>query len=464
MQSRKCLCTGLLSVLMIAGVGTTAALAQVEKVGELEPLSIGTSHPYFAKAGEPSQEWVIRHSGATYIRVHFSAFDLAPGDALVIASPDGLDRNVYTGLGPHGTSEFWAFAVPGDTAVLTLQSSLGGGYGFEVDSFGRGHASFIIPPSEPVVPESVCGTQDWRDVKCYEASRPTEYEKARGTVKALIGCCSSCTAFKVSDSGQFMTNNHCTSSQSGVQSTQLQFEYQMSGCGSGSTGSTGAVMGSSMLATNSLYDYTLFTTTGNSSAIPCLELDNRLPPNGERIYIPGHPSGGPKKLSIESTHASNPTGLCEVDASPYSGNGADTDVGYYCDTTNGSSGSPVLSGDTHKVVALHHFGGCLNSGGRIDRIYSQISGLLDACSGGGGGGTCGDGVIDAGEDCDGSNLGGQTCQSQGFGGGTLACTSGCQFDTSGCVAACDPPGAACTTNGECCSNSCKGKPGSKTCK
>jgi hypothetical protein len=29
---------------------------------------------------------------------------------------------------------------------------------------------------------------------------------------------------------------------------------------------------------------------------------------------------------------------------------------------------------------------------------------------------------------------------------------------------CDPAGASCTSNSECCSNSCKGKPGSKTCR
>lgn len=46
---------------------------------------------------------------------------------------------------------------------------------------------------------------------------------------------------------------------------------------------------------------------------------------------------------------------------------------------------------------------------------------------------CGDGVIDAGEICDGTALGGANCQSQGFEGGTLACTPGCAaFDTSGC--------------------------------
>jgi hypothetical protein len=48
---------------------------------------------------------------------------------------------------------------------------------------------------------------------------------------------------------------------------------------------------------------------------------------------------------------------------------------------------------------------------------------------------CGDGAIDAcgGELCDGADLGGATCGTQGFpGGGTLSCTPSCEFDTSAC--------------------------------
>jgi hypothetical protein len=47
--------------------------------------------------------------------------------------------------------------------------------------------------------------------------------------------------------------------------------------------------------------------------------------------------------------------------------------------------------------------------------------------------TCGDGLIDSGEDCDGSNLNGQTCLSQGFNSGTLSCNSNCTFNISACV-------------------------------
>ena len=46
---------------------------------------------------------------------------------------------------------------------------------------------------------------------------------------------------------------------------------------------------------------------------------------------------------------------------------------------------------------------------------------------------CGDGTIEAGEDCEGDDLGGQTCASQGFLRGELGCTNTCTFDTSGCI-------------------------------
>ncbi len=54
------------------------------------------------------------------------------------------------------------------------------------------------------------------------------------------------------------------------------------------------------------------------------------------------------------------------------------------------------------------------------------------------GGWCGDGVVDAakGEQCDQSNLNGQTCESRGFSGGPLGCDSTCLFNVSQCVSTC----------------------------
>lgn len=46
---------------------------------------------------------------------------------------------------------------------------------------------------------------------------------------------------------------------------------------------------------------------------------------------------------------------------------------------------------------------------------------------------CGDAIIVGEEECDGANLNGQSCESLGFDGGTLACNDSCELDTSGCT-------------------------------
>ncbi len=59
---------------------------------------------------------------------------------------------------------------------------------------------------------------------------------------------------------------------------------------------------------------------------------------------------------------------------------------------------------------------------------------------------CGNDVLEALETCDGTDLGGQTCASQGWaGGGNLACSASCQsFDVSGCDGG---DGDCCAANG-----------------
>ncbi len=46
--------------------------------------------------------------------------------------------------------------------------------------------------------------------------------------------------------------------------------------------------------------------------------------------------------------------------------------------------------------------------------------------------TCGDGVVDPYEECDGGDLGGSSCQALGLGGGQLGCTAGCRVDAADC--------------------------------
>lgn len=48
--------------------------------------------------------------------------------------------------------------------------------------------------------------------------------------------------------------------------------------------------------------------------------------------------------------------------------------------------------------------------------------------------TCGNGLVDAGESCDGADLNGETCVSLGYAGSGLACTPTCELNASACGA------------------------------
>ena len=49
---------------------------------------------------------------------------------------------------------------------------------------------------------------------------------------------------------------------------------------------------------------------------------------------------------------------------------------------------------------------------------------------------CGNGAIEGLEECDGGVLAGETCGTKGFQGGLLSCDQSCQFDTSSCTGGC----------------------------
>lgn len=59
--------------------------------------------------------------------------------------------------------------------------------------------------------------------------------------------------------------------------------------------------------------------------------------------------------------------------------------------------------------------------------------------------SCGDGRLDAGESCDGAELGGVSCEDLGFDGGSLACSASCSFDTESCTTDPPPPPSAAPT-------------------
>ena len=48
-------------------------------------------------------------------------------------------------------------------------------------------------------------------------------------------------------------------------------------------------------------------------------------------------------------------------------------IGYYADTRNGSSGSPVIAYEDHCVIAVHEHGGCPNGGPNISEVLADLT-------------------------------------------------------------------------------------------
>jgi hypothetical protein len=65
-------------------------------------------------------------------------------------------------------------------------------------------------------------------------------------------------------------------------------------------------------------------------------------------------------------------------------------------------------------------------------VIDAHTGNIATALGGGGLARCGNGLKDGNDSCDGPDLGGKTCASFGFAGGTLVCTPSCGFDTTSC--------------------------------
>ncbi|MBO3735727.1 trypsin-like serine peptidase [Glycomyces niveus] len=326
---------------------------------------------------------ILKVSGpdAGYVKVHFERLLLNTGDFVTVSSPDGAESYRYD----QSMIDAWATSITGDTAVVELHRESGGGgssalgvlidkaaYGFtadEVDGLAQQRADNARPE------ESICEGDEKRASACYRTSHPAVVANAEPVARLLIDGTVLCTAFRVGEGNRLLTNHHCFTETKEAQGTEVWFGYDCTVCGADITNAPVKVHGSEVLATSKSLDYTLFTVDDfeRVEEFGYLELADRPARSGEAIYIPQHPAGRPTEIAMES---SVDGGNCVVKHETYDGYVAGSDVSYYCDTEFGSSGSPVISRDTHEVVALHHFGGCPNSGVNVQLIKNEIGRMI----------------------------------------------------------------------------------------
>ncbi len=369
--------TVVVGISVLCGFFLASPAFGVDTIGTHYPSSIPTPQGYSGST-EPVIAWshVLTHPNATYIAVHFTGFDLAPNDRLVITDREGGQEYTLTDQGRMGAGTFWARHIKGDTAVLKLiVVNESGGQGFLIDEYVAGDVASGGTAA-------ICIPDDRENAICYEDTHPTEYARGRAVARLLVGGSGSCTGFLVSSSGHLLTNDHCFyggPTTALVQSTDVEFMAEAPNCNDANftSGYPGVMFdGEALISFSGDLDYALIKVRDNPSAsYGYIKTEDRAAELGEPIYIPQHPRGRAKELGIYSTDSSDPAGVCSVFSvdEPGCEQRPGPDLGYYCESEKGSSGSPVLVRSSHKAIALHHCGSCPNRGVPMEAIYPLIS-------------------------------------------------------------------------------------------
>ena len=359
----------------------TAKATGRQLVGELLPVSRLLDY----LTGAPKKE-TFTYPGASYVKLHFSRMAMLPGDYLTVSNPDGTEKYRYDAPGvlTTGPVDKWAMSITGDTAVLEVHRGAGdvlgpvlGRLGIGVDRVARGFSRTEQRSASRRTgrEESVCGSDSSADAVCYRSADPVAYTKSKAITRLLINGTELCTGWRVGAQNRLLTNNHCFNTSGEAYDTEVWFNYQCAKCGGYDVFRPTKVWGDKVVATDQVYDYTLFTVDDFAAVrkFGFLSLDTTRPTKNQQLYVPQHPAGEPTRIAGSLGERA---GNCAVFDPAYDGYAANSDVAYYCDTEGGSSGSPVLSRATNRVVALHHFGGCPNSGVRGDLLAAKLRGRI----------------------------------------------------------------------------------------
>jgi hypothetical protein len=335
----------------------------------------------------------------------------------------------------------------------------------EAFGFPQGNERRLLEDDEPQwghFRQLACGANDRLHAKCFETSHPEHYHKSQGVARLLIQGAWMCTGWLASADDILITNQHCIENADDALNTDFEFEAEAPECdySQGQFQTPGVIFaGGQMLKYDAPLDYAIVKVNGNpSSQYPHFEFDPTAQiSDGQAfsqaiqdtpIYIPQHSFGYDKELGLVSTHPDDMAlgeSVCHVlafDWAACTAFGGYLEVGYYCDTEPGSSGSPVVSSITHQVISLNHCGcnncACHNIGVPINEIYSEI--CSDSC-------TCGAwGCCPDGGDGDSSACGEQPPAPPS----SSSCEGHCGTSADGCW--CDE---SCVHYGDCCADVCE---------
>lgn len=339
------------------------------QVGKWEPVD--TSQ--YKLAACKAQSWTLARKGVASLTLRFSSADISPDDQLIVSATDGsLPQQVRA-------ESLTTLPIRGTTLKLEFRpSTTGCAVNGKTPSFALEALGFEWPANKIITKESVCGKNTYKDTQCFKNEYPNEYATSRAVVRTVFVSENKnfvCTAWLWGNQGHLISNHHCFSSQKIVDTARFEFLFEAPQCNKTCAG-TECPIADTLVAKNNVrfiqsdpaLDYAMLQITTNAThyvnKYGYLRLRDGVPHIGETIYIPQHPSGKPKKIAFtDDDNDSRAASLTRLNQKVWDGQRTLSGlVGYVADTEGGSSGSPVILRSSHLVVALHHHGGCANTG------------------------------------------------------------------------------------------------------
>ncbi|TYZ56973.1 hypothetical protein PybrP1_005081 [[Pythium] brassicae (nom. inval.)] len=359
------------------GATTTAPSDPTTPVGSVPLLEIGRWEPIDAAKYKlvdcKAQSWTLTRKGVASLALRFSSVNISPDDQLIVSAVDGsspqqVRSESLTTLPIRGTALKLEFrpSTKGCAAAGKAPS-------FAIDALG-----FEWPANKIITKESVCGKNTAKDAQCFKDEYPKEYAASRAVARTVFINASKdfvCTAWLWGNQGHLVSNHHCFSSQKVVDTARFEFLFEAPQCNNSCVRNACPIAemlvaknNVKFIKSNPALDYAVLQITTNAKhyveKYGYLRLRDGAPHLGEKIYIPQHPGGKPKKIALtDDDNDSQAASLTRLNQWAFSGDVTLSGlVGYAADTEGGSSGSPVILRSSHLVVALHHHGGCANKG------------------------------------------------------------------------------------------------------
>jgi lysyl endopeptidase len=433
--------------------------AQSLEVGTLEATSDG-GYVYTIELSSP---------GATGLRVQFAGFNMPTGAAMFLYTEQGQVFGPYTGRGPLRNGSFESNTLAGESITLQVrQTGKASERAMRETRFkivGLGHIRPRFMAGEcgynaSCVVNAACST----DPAVSDAEKAVAHMLFRSGKYYYI-----CSGGLINDNDSsndlplFLTANHCISRGREASSLENFFQFASANCDNTSLctesyerlrSSLDRTLGASIVSKGSAADYTLLRLSQAAPGGSAFLGWNENPvafTDGEELYRISHPQGAPQSFSKHVVD----TGAGTCQSWPRGDRIYSRDVNGA--TEGGSSGSPVVNNAGQIVGQLS--GACGTNlddncdtknnatvDGAFAAYFGEVEQFLDP---------------DPGTGC-------TITQNP-----EVSCTDGqdndCDGDTDGDDSDCNtggglPKGSACVSNSDCASNSCKGKPGGKTCK